>query len=261
LDWADVGAGAATAPKAIDDNPSAATTRSRRARADRCDVPSVVTGRKATGILQFDDGTVDGPIVRRVIVAGVGGSARASHPGPWHSGWWQARFVAAAFFVAGSSALAAGCGNDDPDPPQSVSTDAVLTALVDWAVESDAAPTTTDDEPPVVYITASNGETIDAAVQASVVEATTDEATVRFADDRSEAIDDTTDDQRCHDDGVLLVVGELPEEAEPSDVPVSDVPVSDVMVERYRAADDAGVFVVTLAPSGDGASVTGEKAG
>ncbi len=108
------------------------------------------------------------------------------------------RFVFAAFLVAGASAMAAGCGSDDPDdPPEAVATDAVLTALVDWAVESDAAPTTTDDETLVVYIAASNGDTIDAAVQASVVAATTDEATVRFADDRSEAIDDQTDDQRC----------------------------------------------------------------
>ncbi len=153
--------------------------------------------------------------------------------------------------LAGVSVLAAGCGSDDPTP-QSVSTDAMLTALVDWAVESDAAPTTIDDEPPVVYITASNGDTIDAAVQASVVAATTDDATVRFADDRSEAIDDTTDDQRCHDDGVLLVVGELPAEAPPAHVPLSDV-----IVERYRTIDDTSVFVVTVAPDGDGASVTG----
>jgi hypothetical protein len=157
-----------------------------------------------------------------------------------------------AFLVAGASLMAAGCGSDDPDePPESMATDAVLTALVDWEVESDAAPTTTDDETLVVYITASNGDTIDAAVQASVVAATTDDATVRFADDRSEAIDDQSDDQRVHDDGVLLVVGELP----------VDAPPSDVTVERYRDVDDASVFILTVTPNGDGASVTGEKAG
>jgi hypothetical protein len=202
-------------------------------------------------------------------VARVGGSAGTSHPGgsapivaerrrhrsagslgPW--------CVLAAILSAGASVTAAGCGSDDPDPPAAVSTDAVLTALVDWAVGSDVTPTTTgdDDEPPVVYITASNGDTIDAAVQASVVAATTDEATVRFADDRSEAIDDHTDEQRVHDDGVLLVVGELP-----ADAPPSNVSVSDVIVERYRAIDDTSVFVLTVAPDGDGASVTGETAG
>jgi len=148
--------------------------------------------------------------------------------------------------------MGAGCGSDDPDdPPESVATDAVLTALVDWAVEGDAAPTTTDDETPVVYITASNGDTIDAAVQASVVAATTDEATVRFADDRSEAIDGQSDDERVHDDGVLLVVGELP----------VDAPPSDVTVERYRNVDDTSDFIVTVAPTGDGASVTAERVG
>lgn len=148
--------------------------------------------------------------------------------------------------------LAAGCGSDDPgDPAASVSTEAVLTALVDWTVASDGPASTTDDEPPpVVYITASNGDTIDAAIQASVVADTADDATVRFADDRIEAIDDTTEDQRVHDDGVLLVVGELP--AEPTE--------SDVTVERYRDIDDTSVFVVTLVPAGDGAAVTGATA-
>ena len=152
--------------------------------------------------------------------------------------------------VAAAIVSAAGCGSDDPgEPAASVSTDAVLTALVDWTVASEGPTTTTDDEPPpVVYITASNGDTIDAAVQASVVADTADDATVRFADDRSEAIDDTTEDQRVHDDGVLLVVGELP--AEPTGV----------TVERYRALDDTSVFVVTVVPDGDRAAVTGVTA-
>jgi hypothetical protein len=159
--------------------------------------------------------------------------------------------VLAAVLVAGMGAITAGCGSDATgDPPQSVSTDAVLTALVDWAVEGEAAPATTADEPPVVYITASNGDTIDAAVQASVVAATTDDATVRFADDRSEAIDDQSEDQHVHDDGVLLVVGELPAEAPPSGV----------TVERYRSIDDTSVYVVTLALYGDQVSVTGATA-
>lgn len=154
--------------------------------------------------------------------------------------------------VAVAIVLVAGCGSDDPgEPAASVSTEAMLTALVDWTVASDGPATTTDDEPPpVVYITASNGDTIDAAVQASVVADTADDATVRFADDRSEAIDDATEDQRVHDDGVLLVVGDLP--TEPTE--------SDVTVERYRSLDDASVFVVTLAPDGDGAAVTGATA-
>ena len=123
------------------------------------------------------------------------------------------RAVVVGFALVAAMVMSAGCGSDEPDQKAaSVSTDAVLIALVDWAVESDPPPTTTGDEPPVVYITASNGDTIDAAAQASVVAATADDATVRFADERSEAIDDQCDDQRVHDDGVLLVVGELPAE-------------------------------------------------
>jgi len=160
------------------------------------------------------------------------------------------RAVVVGFALVAAMVMSAGCGSDEPDQKAaSVSTDAVLIALVDWAVESDPPPTTTGDEPPVVYITASNGDTIDAAAQASVVAATADDATVRFADERSEAIDDQSDDQRVHDDGVLLVVGELP----------ADVPLSDVTVERYRDLDDTSVFVVTLTVNGDGASVTGAQ--
>ena len=99
--------------------------------------------------------------------------------------------VVVGFALVAAMVMSAGCGSDEPDQKAaSVSTDAVLIALVDWAVESDPPPTTTSDEPPVVYITASNGDTIDAAAQASVVAATADDATVRFADERSEAIDD-----------------------------------------------------------------------
>ncbi len=153
-----------------------------------------------------------------------------------------------ACIVVGAVALTAACGSDDSaDEPATVSTDAALTALVQWTVEADRPPTTAGEELPVVYITAASGDTIDAAVQASVVAATADDATVRFADDRSEAIDDGTDDQLVHDDGVLLVVGELPQGAAPPDV----------TVERYRSLDDASVFVVTLSKNATGVSVTG----
>ena len=146
------------------------------------------------------------------------------------------RAVVVGFALVAAVVMSAGCGSDEPDQQAaSVSTDAVLIALVDWAVESDPPPTTTGDEPPVVYITASNGDTIDAAAQASVVAATADDA--------------EADDQHVHDDGVLLVVGELP----------ADVPLSDVTVERYRDLDDTSVFVVTLTVNGDGASVTGAQ--
>ena len=99
------------------------------------------------------------------------------------------------------------CSSDDASAQDTVDATAAVTALVNWAAAE--MPPEVDEkgdaEAPVVYVTTANGDTLDAGLQASVVEATTDEATVRFADDRSEAIDDTTELMTVHDDGVMLV--------------------------------------------------------
>ena len=91
-----------------------------------------------------------------------------------------------------------------------------------------------DVEPPVVYVTTESGDTLDAGLQASVVEDTTDTATVRFADDRVQAIDDTSDSMPVHDDGVMLIMGELPEPA----------PTLTVDVEWYESLDESSILVV-----------------
>lgn len=156
--------------------------------------------------------------------------------------------VAVASFSLGVGAIGlTSCGSDDEDPPAGLQADAALTALVGWAVDGTSPSTTADDAAlPVVYIAPLSGESFEAGVQAAVVANTDGEATVRFADDRTEAIDDTTDEQSVHDEGVLLVVGGL------ADEPIGD----EIEVERYRSADDSEVFVVSLAASDGTARIT-----
>jgi hypothetical protein len=84
-----------------------------------------------------------------------------------------------------------------------------------------------------------------------VVEATTESATVRFADDRSEAVDDTSELLSVHDDGVMLVLGDLPEPAR----------ALTMDVEWYRSVDDSSNLVVTVTADASGPTVTVSSSG
>jgi hypothetical protein len=88
---------------------------------------------------------------------------------------------------------------------------------------------------PVVYVLGVDG-TISIEVQASVAASLVDDIDVRFADERSEAIVEVSDEQVVRDDGILLVIGDIPEEGR----------TIDVEVERYRSLDDRDRVVVSL---------------
>jgi hypothetical protein len=143
------------------------------------------------------------------------------------------------------------CGSDDGAPGDTVDGAAAVTALVNWAAEE--LPVVENEsgevELPVVYVTAQSGDTMDAGLQASVVADTTESATVRFADDRIEAIDDQTDNDAVRDGGVMLVVGELPEPA----------PTLTVDVEWYESLDSSSVLVVQIDAAESGAAVITAK--
>lgn len=145
----------------------------------------------------------------------------------------------------------AACGSDGSGAAPTVEPAGALTAVVGWAV--DGLEPVVDDagdvEPPVVYIAAKSSDTIGAGVQAAVVEATTDTATVRFADDRHEAVDDNADKQPVKDDGIMLVVGEFP----------TSTRVVTLEVELYRALDDAASYVVEISAAPAGISVTSSQ--
>jgi hypothetical protein len=73
-------------------------------------------------------------------------------------------------------------------------------------------------------------------VQAGVVDALHDFATIRFIDDRSEAIDDADPRKAVRDGGVLVVMGLVP--------PGHD----DVVIEaqRYQRTDNSVTYVIRL---------------
>jgi len=125
-----------------------------------------------------------------------------------------------------------------------------MTALVRWQVDETEPVLDDDGEPilPVVYVVSQAGGTIDVGVQAAVVEQTVDDAVVRFADERAEAIDSELAGEPVKDDGVLLVVAELPDTA----------PSMTFAVVRYRAVDDDESLVmdVTAGPAGIAVTAT-----
>lgn len=156
-------------------------------------------------------------------------------------------------------ALVGAACDDGTSSPENTTTDGepvvteigpadAITALVRWHV--DVTEPVVDDagdvELPIVYLASATGETIDVGIQAAVAERTADDAVVRFADDRSEAVDDGADEHPVKDDGVLLLLGELPEPA-----PTVTFPVT-----RYRAADDEQILEIEVAATSAGAELT-----
>ncbi|CAN0389004.1 unnamed protein product, partial [Phaeothamnion confervicola] len=97
----------------------------------------------------------------------------------------------------------AACTSDD-GPPK-VSPEGAYTAVVQWVV-SDELPAQIDDTPPIIYIATDDGSAIAAGTQATVARDTVDDATVRFADDRDDALHLDTDLQPVRDDGVLITL-------------------------------------------------------
>jgi hypothetical protein len=157
---------------------------------------------------------------------------------------WPAMGLAIALFAV------AGCsdGSDTtPDANQVVAADAYI-AVVDWEV-SEHDPVMDEDgdvELPVVYVAPADGETIDVGIQAAVVEATVDIAIVRFADEAAEALDADTEGEPVKDDGVLLIVGDLPEPSR----------TIELVVVRYQSIEDDSMLTVEITASADGAAVT-----
>jgi hypothetical protein len=78
-------------------------------------------------------------------------------------------------------------------------------------------------------------QAISLEVQAAVVEQLEEFATVRFVDERTEAIDDTDDREPVLDDGVLILLS-----------PVPSGPTPSVEAERYVDNEDSVHVRVTL---------------
>ncbi len=92
------------------------------------------------------------------------------------------------------------------------------------------------DALPVVYVVGVGEDGIAASVQAEVAADLDDDAVVRFADKRQEAVLEDKDTMPVRDDGVLIVVGEI----------APDVDPVKVAVEVYRSDDDWSKRVLTI---------------
>ncbi len=145
---------------------------------------------------------------------------------------------------------AAACGGDDAPNSSDVDSAAALTAIVEWQA-GEQEPVLDDNgdvQLPVIYVASADGGTIDVGVQADVAESTVDIATVRFTDDRGDAFDGDLDDQPVREQGVMLLVGPMPE-------PGPNVRVD---VTRYSSVDRSEPFQLTIThPSGTPGSVSG----
>lgn len=132
----------------------------------------------------------------------------------------------------------AACDTDPPDALDNVMPADAYIAIVEWQV-NDQEPVLDDNGDvvvPVVFVVAEDGTTIDVGVQAQVAEATTEWATVRFADQPSEAFNPDVDGEPVRDDGVMLLVGAIPDPA----------PAVEVSVTRYTSVDDSETLLVRL---------------
>jgi hypothetical protein len=131
----------------------------------------------------------------------------------------------------------ASCDDDETTADVVEPADAI-TAVVAWQTD-EQDPVIADDgevQLPVFYVVADAGTTIDVGVQADVAESTVDWATVRFADDVTDTFDPDLEDEPVRDDGVMLLVGPIPEPARSIELPVI----------VYTAVDDGEPYVVEI---------------
>jgi hypothetical protein len=131
----------------------------------------------------------------------------------------------------------ASCDDDETTADVVEPADAI-TAVVAWQTD-EQDPVIADDgevQLPVFYVVADAGTTIDVGVQADVAESTVDWATVRFADDVADTFDPDLEDEPVRDDGVMLLVGPIPEPARSIELPVV----------VYTAVDDGEPYVVEI---------------
>jgi hypothetical protein len=133
-----------------------------------------------------------------------------------------------------SLTILAGCGDASEAKMSRPAQIFVATIREVLAHHNPAAGT---DDLPVVYVEPLGDEDIDAAVQADTASELRDVADVRFADERSEALDEDEPGMPVRDDGILVAIGDLPEEGEPVDVEV----------EVYRSEDDRSTALFSFA--------------
>jgi hypothetical protein len=146
--------------------------------------------------------------------------------------------------LAGASlTILAACGDSSE---AEMSRPAQIFVATIQQVLADENPAAGTDDLPVVYVEPLGDEEIDATVQADTANELREVADVRFADERSEALDEDEPGMPVRDDGILVAIGDLPDEGDPVDVEV----------ETYRSEDDLSTAVFSFALRSSGWTVT-----
>ena len=95
---------------------------------------------------------------------------------------------------------------------------------------------------PVFVVAAKTRSPISLQVQAGIVDVLHDFATIRFVDERSEAVDTADSHQPVHDGGILITLGKIP----PGRTNVT------IAAQRYERIDVAATYRITLRRVGTG---------
>jgi hypothetical protein len=140
----------------------------------------------------------------------------------------------------------AGC---DGSSDNETSRDAQVYVAAIRDVLAEQPPPERPDALPVVYVVGVGEKRIAASVQAEVAADLDDDAVIRFADKRGEAVLEDEDHMPVRDDGVLLVLGEV----------APDVNPVKVAVEVYRSDDDWSKRVLTIGRASSQWTVTSES--
>jgi hypothetical protein len=141
--------------------------------------------------------------------------------------------------------VAAACGDDGEDGAERSAPEAEVYTAVIEALAPDTPGQVVEELDRDVFVGPLNDEVdLSLGVQASVVDDLEDFATIRFVDDKDEAVG-SDETKPVIDDGVLLLLGR---------VPAGDSPA--VRATRYVDVDDVARFRVTVEGSGERWDVT-----
>ena len=123
----------------------------------------------------------------------------------------------------------AGCGRQETVNAADLRQADVYAAIIESMVERPNDPVA-----PTIYVEGLDGAQIPVEVQAKVIAATDGKATVRFIDDRNEAIDNSAPGAPVKPDAMLVALG-----------PVPRTSPTRVAVAHYLAADNVTVLEFT----------------
>jgi hypothetical protein len=145
----------------------------------------------------------------------------------------RSRVAGLVLVVVLGGVAAGGCDGSGDD---GASRDAQMYVATIRVVLAEQPPPPQPDVLPVVYVVGVGETKIPADVQADVAVDLDDDADIRFADKRAEAIIEDEAHAPVRDDGVLLAVGDLPADARPMLLEV----------EVYRSDQDSSKVVFTI---------------